>query len=43
MDKKSDSNKSASFEDAQGENDNFEDCNDQDQQGKKPLYLTMCI
>ena len=35
---KSDS-KSASFEDAEGDNDNFEDCNDQEPKGKFIHFL----
>jgi hypothetical protein len=31
---KSDSNNSASFEDAEGDNDNFEDCTDLEPKGK---------
>lgn len=34
MDKKSDQNNSASFEDAQGTPEKFNDCDDQEQQGK---------
>ena len=34
MDKKSDQNNSASFEDAQDENDQFDDCDDTEQKGK---------
>ena len=31
---KSDSNRSASFEDAEGDNNNFEDCTDSEPKGK---------
>lgn len=34
MDKKSNHNSSASFEDAQGTPEKFDDCEDQDQEGK---------